>query len=280
MRLASRLLLVSLLAACGGGDSGTNVPPPPPPVPVASVAITGPARLKVGDAYQFTVEARTSDGIVVQQPVTWSMDEAGAALVSGSGAVTPQRTGAMTVRATVGGVAGTLTLDAYDWLAISEGGVVGVGIDADIPVTNKFGTSDYPSLVIGCSSGTFVLGVGTSHIITASGAVSYAFDGGAPISATWLETSNFRTLGFPGSSNQSRKVFASTIAAASRFHFTFSEFQAGAKTTMFRVSGLASRLGPALAACPNNALREAQVSDEALSALLQLSGALVQQTLR
>ncbi len=272
MRLAPCVMLVSLLTACGGDSTTTPTPPPPP---VTAVVVTGPVRLKVGDTYQMTVEARTGDGMVVQRPVTWSMDEAGAALVSAAGVVTPQRTGAMTVRATVGGVAASLTLNGYDWLVVSQGNVVGVGIDADIAVTNKFGTSDYPSLVIGCTNGSFVLGVGTSHIVTASGAVSYAFDGGAPISAVWLETSDFKTLGFPGLTNQSQKAFATTIANSSRMQFSFGEFQAGVKSTMFRVSGLAARLGPALAACPSNALRAASESDEAVAALLQLSGALV-----
>lgn len=258
MRRTTWFVLTAVLAACSSGNTGTNPPPPPPPV--ATVELSGTSRTKVGDAYPMAVVARTSDGVIVQRTISWSIVEAGRASVSSSGVVVPQQAGPFTVRATVEGVSATMSLTAYDWVPVTATGVVGLGLDADIAVTNKFGTTDYPSLVIGCVNGTFVVGVGTDHIVTASGNVVYAFDNGAPVADVWSESADFSTLGYPGPTNLSRKNFASAIAASSRFHFTFSEFQIGPRATTFRVTGLASRLAPLLAACPGNALREAPES--------------------
>lgn len=271
MRRATLFVLAGAIAACSGGNTGTNTPPPPPPPPpVATVELSGAGRVKVGDSYPLAVVARTGDGTIVQRTTTWAVVEAGRATVSPAGVVVAQQSGNFTVRATVEGVAATLLLTGYDWVPVTAPGIVGLGLDADVAVSNKFGTSDYPSLVLGCVDGSFVVGVGTDHIVTASGNVTYAFDGGAPISDVWFESDDFSTLGYPGLTNLSQKNFANAIAASSRFHFTFSEFQAGPKVTVFRVTGLTARLVPVLAACPSNALRDGDQQGVAAESVARL----------
>jgi hypothetical protein len=246
-------LAVAVAVAACGSDTGTNTPPPPP---VTSVQIIGDDRVKVGDGYQLSVESRTAEGTIVQRPVTWSVVEAGKGTVSGSGVFTPLQTGQITVRAAVEGITALGTTTAYDWVVAVDGGTIAIGLDADVLVSNKLGQSEYPLLLMGCTDGAFALGIALERFVTASGAVAYAFNNGSPITDTWLESDDFDILIHPGLTNLSQKNFASQLAASSRFTFTFTEFQSTAKTTVFRLNGLAQLIAPALAACPSNALRE------------------------
>jgi hypothetical protein len=126
-----------------------------------------------------------------------------------------------------------------------------------MPRLTKFRTttSEYPSLAIACGSGTFLVAVTTQNFVTASGAVAYSFDNGPIFSDFWIESSDFSTLGYPALSNLAQKNFAGLIAASSKFGFAFNEFQAGAHATIFRVTGLNTKIGTILSACPSNALR-------------------------
>lgn len=224
-------------------------------VPVATVTVNGAARVKAGEDYQYTAQLRTATGQLVIRPVTWSI-VSGPATVSAAGVLRATGNGTVAVRATAEGVIGTGAVTAYDWQVITGSGTIQVALPADVAVTNKFGQSEYPILGVGCGSGYFIVYVGFQNFVTANGIVSYAFDTGAPVSATWIEGSSFDVLGHPGPTNLATKTFAATIAAARQFSFAFGEFNGTAKATMFRVTGLTQAMAPVLQACPSNAVMD------------------------
>jgi uncharacterized protein YjdB len=227
--------------------------------PVATLTISGTERVKAGDAYQYTATARLGDGTVVVRPITWSVVEPGRGTITQGGLLTPAGIGAMTVRATVDGVTFNGAVTSYDWTLVS-GQTVSAFLPADLPITNKFGQSEFPELVISCglASGNFLLWVDMQNIVTQSGGVSYSFDGGTIFSSTWIEFDNFSALGHPGPSNLTTKNFASLIGLSRQFGFAFTEFLSTAKATIFRVTGLTPYLNQVLAACPSNNLRDGE----------------------
>ncbi|MEO5798631.1 MAG: Ig-like domain-containing protein [Gemmatimonadales bacterium] len=234
------------------GSAQFTVSPPP----VASVTVAGTTRMKAGDQYQFTATARLADGTVVVRPVTWSVVEPGRGSITAGGLLTPIGSGAMTVRAQVAGITFNGAATSYDWQLVT-GQVVAASLLADVAITNKFGQSEYPELVISCgiASGNFLIWVDMQNFVTQSGAVSYSFDGGSIFSQGWIEFDNFSALGYPGFTNLANKNFASLMALSRSFGFAFTEFNASAKATIFRVTGLTPYLNQALAACPSNSIR-------------------------
>jgi hypothetical protein len=250
-RLRSSLAALgfALLAACGGSDSTT----PTPPAPVTSVTLNGATRVKVGDTYTYTVTARLSDGTIVQRPVNWGILVSGTATVTQAGVVVPLQRGNISLVATIDGVAWVTVLSGYDWVTFSNATATGAGLDADVAITNVLGTAEYPILVAGCVSGSFVVGVGFTGIVTSSGAVSYHGDNGTVISEIWLESPpDYHTLSYPGATNLSRRSFASTLAPNHQFTFAFVELQNGAHVTAWRLTGMSAAIAASLAACPSN----------------------------
>lgn len=217
--------------------------------PVTSVTVTGSFRVKVGDTYTYTATARIADGTVVSRPLTWSVTNPARAAMSTGGAMTPLQTGAITIRAVVDGVAWDVSASAYDWVAFGSGTTQGVALAADNTITNKFGTSEYPDLVVGCAQGTMLVYVDTDHFVTSSGGVAYSFDGGTIFSRTWVESSDFSSLIYPSLSNSTTLAFVSLIAASRTFGFAFTEFNAGAKAMIFRVGGLGSLVSALVGPC-------------------------------
>jgi len=258
-----------LITATSEGQSGTALVTVL--APVATVVFTGNFRNKVGDTYQFTATARLSDGTIVNRPMTFSVAEPGMAVMTADGQLTPLQSGTITLEVTIDGVVWETTTSAYDWFAFGSGTVFGISLTGDLSITNKWGTTEYPDLVLGCSGGQFLLYVGTDHFVTQNGLVSYAFDSESIESALWLEFDLFSNLAHPGPSLVTR-AFASRMATARKFWFGFTEFNASAKATMFRVTGLASRL-PAFATCPMPSTSPAATADGerigALEALVQ-----------
>ena len=224
--------------------------------PVISVTLHGTFRVKVGDDYAYTATARLADGTVVVRPMTWSIVELAKGVMTPGGVLTPLATGTITIVVTIDGVAWEGTVDAYDWVFLSGGGSLFLTLAADNQISNKFGTSEYAELAIACSNtGFFTLWVDTEHFVTANGLVAWSFDGGTIQTETWIEFDLFSALGHPGLTNQARKNFALAMAGSRIFGFAFTEFQGSAKAMLFRVTGLAGRLGPLLAACPGAAIR-------------------------
>ncbi|MGE0346457.1 MAG: Ig-like domain-containing protein [Gemmatimonadales bacterium] len=238
--------------------------------PVVSVQVFGTQRVKVGDPYQLTVEARLADGTLVQRPITYSIATQGSMTISGSGVLTALQTGTLAFTVTVEGVTTNASVTAYDWFLSTSGLRTAVDIPSDIQISNQFGTTEYPSLVISCFQGTVLIYIDTDHFVTASGIVSYAFDGGTIFSGSWIEFDNFSALGHPGPTNLATKNFASLIALSTTFDFAFSEFQSVARATRFRVSGLTPYLNQIFAACPSNALR-AEDAGSSLADVLRLA---------
>jgi len=248
---------VTITAATEGRQGTASITVTPPPV--TSVTVQGAERIKVGDTYAYSATLRIADGTEVQRPVTWSSPEPHRASVTPDGMLTPLQSGPIPLRATVDGVHWDVILDAYDWQYLTGSGSHFLTLPADVLVTNRFGTSEYPRLVLSCNTqtGYFFAWVQTEHFVTASGQVSYGFDGGTIVTQTWIEFSNFSTLGHPGPTNLQTKTFAATMASARVFGFAFTEFNGPARATLFRVTGLAGLLQPLFDGCPNNSLREA-----------------------
>lgn len=221
--------------------------------PVASVQVSGASRVKVGDAYPYTVVARTADGAIVERPVTWGVRESARAIVSPTGVVTPLQAGSFTLVARIDGENWEATYTAYDWDAFNAGARGFLTIDADVQLANRFGRSDYPVLTIVCGgTAPFFLWVSVPNMITDNGIVAYSFDNGAPIGDVWDELSpNFDTLWKRGTSGVVR-AFAQQVANARRFNFAFGEFNSVTRVANFRVTGLNERLPQLIAAyCPS-----------------------------
>jgi uncharacterized protein YjdB len=222
--------------------------------PVATVSLSGAARVKVGDSYTYSPTLRLADGTVVTRSITWSITDPAQALVTQGGVVTPVQTGAFTIRLVIDGVTWTSSYVAYDWETLNSSGTQFQLLRADNTITNRSGTAEYPELVVSCSSGFFFVWVRTPHVITSSGLVALSFDNGAPFSQTWDELSpNFTSLWKPGS-NAIVKAFSLDVARVRVFGFAFTEFQGPAKAMLFRVTGLTPRLTPLFNACTSTAI--------------------------
>jgi uncharacterized protein YjdB len=232
--------------------------------PVTSVTMNGALTTKVGDSYTYTATARIADGSVVVRPITWSIVETTKGTMSPDGVLVPLQTGTITLRATIDGEPWVGTTSAYDWEDLSSGGSIRVGLRSDGTITNKFGTSERPTLLISCTaSGYFFVWVSFDNFVTQNGLVSYFIDNGPILSQLWDELAPaFSSLWHPGATNVQRRAFAAILATAGRFGFAFTEFNGSAKAMLFRVTGLAPLVAPIIAACPSNSL--APSADEAL----------------
>jgi uncharacterized protein YjdB len=240
--------------------------------PVATVVFTGTTRVKVGDSYSYTVTARSADGAVLSVPVTWGVREPTRAQVTGAGVVTPLAAGSFTLVARIDNEDWVATYEAYDWESFSSSGNGFLFLDADVQVANRFGTLDYPELVMSCGPGApFFLWVRTPHMITANGVIAYTLDGGAAVAQVWNELPpNYTSLWKPGSSIVVR-TFAQQVAAARRFNFAFGEFNSVSRVAQFRVTGLNDRL-PGLqgAFCPLAVTAESVTTTEPTPSIAEL----------
>jgi hypothetical protein len=222
---------------------------------VASVTIAGAANTKVGDSYTYTATARLGDGAVVTRAATWSLRDPSQGSMSPNGVLVPVQIGNIDIQVTIDGVVWTAHTTAYDWRDLSSGGTLIIALDAESPITNRFGISSTPSLVFSCApSGYFFVWVSAASFVTKNGLVAYGLDGGQITSQTWDELSpSYNSLWYPGGNTKSR-TFASVVASARTFAFAFTEFNGTAKAMMFRVTGLSAKLAPLIAACPSNSL--------------------------
>lgn len=241
--------------------------------PVTSVTISGDLSPKVGDSYTYTATARTADGNIAVRPISWSVTDPTKAQMNTNGAMVPLAAGAITLRATIDGAPWIIVATAYDWEPFGSGTTLGLSLAADVAITNRFGQSELPTLLVGCTSGQMVIAVRTERFITASGLVAYSFDGGTIFTRTWVESTDFRSLIFPSLSNQVTTAFTGQLSTARTFEFAFGEFQSSARATQFRVTGLASRLGTMLPGCQllNNRIASNPTAEQ-LEALFEAAG--------
>jgi hypothetical protein len=245
---------VTTISASVEGKSGTAALTVTLP-PITSVVLTGSQRTKSGDAYPFSATARLADGTIVNRSLTWSVRDPASAIITSGGVLTPLRAGVVTIQATIDGVLWEGTSTAYDWATLSTSGANLITLPADLTISNQFGRSEYPELVVFCDGGTGRMGlwVSTTGFVTQSGLVAYSFDGGSAFGAFWTESSDFSTL-FRLGTNLDTKSFARQIASSRLFGFAFTEFRSTAKATVFRTTGMTPVLTPLIAACPSNAL--------------------------
>lgn len=206
---------------------------------------------------------------MVPRTVTWSVTNPSRGAMSASGQLTPLQSGPITVEASIDGEVWEVTVDAYDWVRLVGSGTVFHTVAADLPVTNSFGSTEYPDLVFSCESrGQFFAWVSFDRIITASGNVAISLNGNTPISEVWSEINSFDALFKPGS-EATKKAFAQRVASARRFGFAFGEFQAGSKATLFRVTGLAPRLTELVSLCPSGSVVQPGTAQSAASAFAE-----------
>lgn len=245
----------TMITATADGVEGSSMVTVSPP-PVTSVTVAGRSRVKVGDVYQYTVTATLADGTVVNRPVTWGLLDESQGTITQSGQLQPLAAGTISILMTIDGSVWTVDLLAYDWRVLSGPAASFLVLDADVEITNTFGNSEYPELVLACDATTqgFHAWVSTERFVTASGLVTYRYDEGSFVHQTWLEIDDFSTLAHPGPTNVHRKNFAIAMANARMFSFAFSEFRGPAQATLFRVTGLNTLLPPLLALCPRNAV--------------------------
>jgi uncharacterized protein YjdB len=222
---------------------------------IATVTFSGSSRVKVGDTYTYTATARLADGTIIDRPVVWSVPQTTIATMTTGGVLTPLQVGTFTIRANIDGEVWSLDYTSYNWESFTNSGSQFVTLRADNQITNKYGTSEYPQLVISCSAtGYFFVWVQFANFITSSGLVALSFDGGAPFSQTWNELSpDYDVLWKPGN-NAVTKSLAVQIAAARQFGFAFTEYLGTAKAMIFRVGGLLPRLAPLFTSCPSDAI--------------------------
>ena len=222
--------------------------------PIAAVALSGNFGPKVGDSYSYTPTLRLADGSVVVRPYVFSIQEVGKGTMTPDGTLVPLQTGTITLVVTVDGTAWTTTAAAYDWQDLSSGGALRVALRSDATITNKYGTSEHPDLVISCTaSGYLFVYVSFNNFVTSSGLVGYNFDSGPNIFATWNELPpSYDALFHSGLTNVQRRSFAVLLATARRWAFAFTEYNSTAKGMLFRVTGLTPLVAPIIAACPSN----------------------------
>ncbi|MEO8621182.1 MAG: Ig-like domain-containing protein [bacterium] len=206
LHLATVLVaLVSL--GCGGGESPVvPVVTPPvvtPPVPVvASITVSGPARLVVTRTDTVRATPRTAAGDVVPgKVVTFTSSNPTAISVAADGAITGRNPGSAVISATVDGITGTMAIVASDASltsltinAPSTGLLVGAvsqftltGKDSvNLPVTVRTATwtSSNPSVATVSAAGVVTAtGVGTATIMV-EGITVAAVIASVPITVT------------------------------------------------------------------------------------------------
>jgi hypothetical protein len=222
--------------------------------PVATVSLVGSSVVKVGDTYTYVPILRTAAGTVVNRSVTWSVLDQGMATITSSGNLVPLRAGTFRIGVTVDGTLFSTNYSAYDWTVSATASHRFVALQADEAVTNRYGGTVSPEIVISCAtSGYFFVWISLRNQVTQSGLVGYYFDGGTIITQLWDEGSAFDALFYPGS-NSSKKTFALAIAAARQMGFAWVEFNFGAKSVLFRVTGGQALIASQIALCPSNSL--------------------------
>lgn len=97
---------VTLLVACGSGDTG-----PAPPVPAALLTVSpNRAVLAPGETLVARADARTAQGLRTAVPIAWQSANQAVATVTAGGSVVAVGLGTTTITATTGSVSATLEL--------------------------------------------------------------------------------------------------------------------------------------------------------------------------
>jgi CubicO group peptidase (beta-lactamase class C family) len=118
-RVVERGPLVLVLALCGSLVACSDGPTTPPVAQtVASVQVSGPTSLQLGESVTLTATARDASGnIVTGRTFTWSSSDDQRASVNSAGRVTAHATGDVTITAEVDGRSGSAALQVVPQLA-------------------------------------------------------------------------------------------------------------------------------------------------------------------
>src|SRR4029079_13668935 len=109
-RVPACILLLSLFAACGGGESSTG----PNGTPNVTVAVTrSNAAILTADTLQLAATVRDAAGNPVSGSVAWSTNAPAVATVLDDGRVIPHTDGFATITATSGGKSAASQLRVY-----------------------------------------------------------------------------------------------------------------------------------------------------------------------
>ncbi len=173
------LLLLTLLAACGGGSDGPSVTPPPAPPPtpaaVATVDVSpSTSSLAIGATAQLSATTRDASGnTLTGRTITWASGNNSIATVNATGLVTAVAAGSTTVTATAEGRSGQATITVTpppvvsivlnrDTASVLAGGTV----QLDATPRDAAGSALTGRTVIWSSSSTAVATVSTSGLVT------------------------------------------------------------------------------------------------------------------
>lgn len=165
-----RILVIGVtclvLSACGGGGGGGHKTPPAPPPVTASVTVTNPvARIYEGDTVQLIATAKDAAGNVLPgKSATWSSSNPGSFPVSSSGELRTWGTGAVTVTASIDGVAGSLELAVVPLEVQVTVGPKEVVLDYTMDRCPDNETPDGPARVVRAEDGSLVLFDGRTHV--------------------------------------------------------------------------------------------------------------------
>ncbi len=116
MRISHTILtgLLAVLVSCGGGSDSSGPAPSSNTVTTVTVSASS-ASLQVGQAVQFSAEARNSKGELVSAgQATWSVSPTSVATINSNGLVTAIAAGTANVTATISGVNGNLSVGVVD----------------------------------------------------------------------------------------------------------------------------------------------------------------------
>lgn len=177
--------LTVLLAACD--DAAVPLDPPDPP-PVAAVEVTAPAAaLEVGATLQLTATTFDPYGReLTGRTITWATSDAAVATVSGSGLVTAQAPGAVTISAHAETKTGSATLTVRElapvvaWIEVDPGGEVALAPGGTLQVSATAYAAD--GAIVDCAM-SWESGDDTVATVSASGLVTAAAEGSTSIAA-------------------------------------------------------------------------------------------------
>ncbi len=219
--------IVAAASIWGCGENGSDLQEPPE---VSAVAVSAPATtLQVGQAVQLTARASDAGGTVLDDVTfEWATSDASVAVVSGAGLLTGVAPGQAEIRATAGGVSGTIIVSVSPGTPENPGSGVALqevvsGLGFPVSLTSPPGDERL-------------------FILEKGGAIRVV-KGGTLLSAPFLDLAGQlatrREEGLLG------LAFPSDYASSGRFFVHYTHVSGEIRVSQFRVSADPDRADPA-----------------------------------